>query len=734
MPDTNRPQLGQAKIEPRDPVPAGSWGTWTIRYTVPAPGIDDGGAVRIAVRFASDWARPQTDDPASDNYVSASSSREDVVLQCTWMERGNVRPYMPYLLVQVLDAPLEKGDEVTVVWGDRSGGGRGNRAQTFAQDRFDFQVLVDRFGTGLFEPIADHPWLQVVPGAPSRLIVFATGDGSLAHPVRVLVRGEDVWGNAATQDIGGVRIATAGPGTDLPERVDLAGGPRIFAPVTCEGNGQLTVRAEHAELGSAEGNPLQVRPHTNTYHPFWGDLHGQSEETIGTNSAERYFRYARDQALCDFVAHQGNDFQVTDAFWEELNRLTEELTEDGRFVAIPGYEWSGLTPAGGDHNVILAEEGRDIYRSSTVQVRGEARQAEDTSPVTRLYSRLKAARDPAIVFPHIGGRRADLDFHDAELEPVIEVHSCWGTFEWFFHDALRRGYRLGVVANSDGHKGRPGSEHAGAGKFGVYGGLTCILAERLDRQSLFEALRARRCYGTSGPRIHVEATLAGKEIGSELGQFEPSLPLTVSVMGTAPIERIDLLAAGHAVTSWEADRYEERPRDRIRIRWSGARILNRNRATRWDGTLRISGDGLAKVEEFAFDTPAHGVQASGRSSVRWVSSTTGDEDGLVLLLDEPAKGALELNTGPLSCSVNVDDLRSGPIALDAGGVEQEVIFEFCPASEGLPSCVDWESEVSPSREHAIKGLIPYHLRITQVDGHRAWTSPWFVKCQSKNPI
>ena len=49
--------------------------------------------------------------------------------------------------------------------------------------------------------------------------------------------------------------------------------------------------------------------------PFvhWGDLHGQSGETVGTNPAETYFRYARDKAFIDIVGHQGNDFQITDA-------------------------------------------------------------------------------------------------------------------------------------------------------------------------------------------------------------------------------------------------------------------------------------------------------------------------------------------------------------------------------------------------------------------------------------
>jgi hypothetical protein len=31
--------------------------------------------------------------------------------------------------------------------------------------------------------------------------------------------------------------------------------------------------------------------------PFWADMHGQSEETIGTNSARSLAEYARDLAL-----------------------------------------------------------------------------------------------------------------------------------------------------------------------------------------------------------------------------------------------------------------------------------------------------------------------------------------------------------------------------------------------------------------------------------------------------
>lgn len=720
--------LQLACLTPDTPVRAGSWGTWTIRYTVPEGGIDDGGALRIALRFVSDWGRPQMTDPSADHYLTASCTRADTRLTCRWMERGNVRPYMSHLWIEVLDAPLHAGDEIRVVFGDTAGGGRGTRAQTFVQDRFDFQVSVDRFGTGLFELLSRQPAVRIVPNEPHRLVVIAGGDGSSEHPLRVLVKAEDLWGNPVTEDVPGrVRLSCSGVPTNLPTTIELKKGRFYSRSIRCDAPGLLRIRAEHPALGMAESNPVCVLPERSTAHRFWGDLHGQSGETIGTNSARQYFQFARDAALCDFAGHQGNDFQITDAFWRELNVLSRTFTRAGKFVVFPGYEWSGTTPIGGDRNVIFLDEGREIRRSSTVQVRGEARQTRDESPLPVLYRSLKRARVPVLLIPHIGGRRANLDFHDPRLEPVVEVHSSWGTFEWFYHEALRRGYRVGVVANSDGHKGRPGAEHAGAGKFGVDGGLTCILAESFNRKALFEALQRRRCYGTSGPRILVDATLDDHRIGSDLTRSKNPMALRVDVVGTDGVEQIDLLAAGKPVTAWEGSPYGQRPTNRIRIRWSGARIHNRNRATVWNGSLKVHGNKVVGVEGFAFDSPAEGIQDWGTGHVRWSSITTGDEDGLILMLAQDLEGTLEFQTAPVQCSIALRNLRRAPLVREAGGIEQRAVFERAPEAANLKREVSWTTTVSPDRSLAVKGRIPYHLRITQVDGHRAWTSSWFVE-------
>ena len=207
--------------------------------------------------------------------------------------------------------------------------------------------------------------------------------------------------------------------------------------------------------------------------PYWGDLHGQSEETIGTNSARDFYEFGRDKAFLDVCVHQGNDFQITTEFWKHLNELSAEFNEDGRFTVFPGWGVVGNTGLGGDRNVLHMQEGRQIHRSSHALVNDLSDVTTDPNSAADLFEDLKG--EDCTVFAHIGGRYADIKMaHDNQLERSVEVHSAWGTFEWLIQDAFEQGYRVGILSNSDGHKGRPGASHPGATKFGSYGGLSHV--------------------------------------------------------------------------------------------------------------------------------------------------------------------------------------------------------------------------------------------------------------------
>lgn len=61
------------------------------------------------------------------------------------------------------------------------------------------------------------------------------------------------------------------------------------------------------------------------------------------------------------------------------------------------------------------------------------------------------------------------------------MESAWGHFPWLYEDAMRRGYKIGVSANSDEHRGRCGGGVPGTAVFGTKGGLTGIIANELTR-------------------------------------------------------------------------------------------------------------------------------------------------------------------------------------------------------------------------------------------------------------
>ena len=216
----------------------------------------------------------------------------------------------------------------------------------------------------------------------------------------------------------------------------------------------------------------------------------------------KLFPICADFAFIDCVGHQGNDFQITDAFWHELNRLTAKFDAPGRFVCLPGYEWSGNTGMGGDRNIFFRRKAGPIRRSSHILVEGRTSTAAIYT-ADELFRALEG--EDAVIIAHVGGRYADISFaHDGRLERAVEVHSTWGTFEWLLHDAFAQGYRVGVVCHSDDHKGRPGATRPGASTFGAIGGLTCYLMPELTRDALFEALRRRRHYGTTGTRLFID--------------------------------------------------------------------------------------------------------------------------------------------------------------------------------------------------------------------------------------
>ncbi|HXD95234.1 MAG TPA: hypothetical protein VN646_01735 [Candidatus Acidoferrum sp.] len=728
MPIKSDPRhIGRAWITPDDPVVAGQLGTWTVTYEVGAYGYDERARLKIAWRFASDWGTPQFKDPRGRNYttVRLETRCPTAVADLAVEPRGQVRPWFKTLVASVADGSLYPGDRIHITIGDTSGGGDGSRAQTFRERGCEWRVFVDPFGTELYTVLEASPKLDVVGGGLHRLVAVAPTTVRPGEPFDALVKAEDLWGNPCERFTGELNLDAVGAPLDgLPATVRWSSGEIAVARLTGLrlAGGETRIRARGAGL-TAESNLIHTlaagEPRT-----FWGDLHGQTRATVGTGTIEEYFAFGRDIALLDTMCHQANDFQVTEEEWQRLRGQIDRFHADGRCVIFVGYEWSGMTPGGGDRNVMFRSDLASLHRSSHAEVDDMADAATDCFPVTRLFEQFRG-RDDVLLIPHIGGRYADVvGFHDPALEPVVEIYSDWGRFEWLLEDALKAGYKVGVVSNSDGHKGRPGASHPGASTFGAYGGLTCVLAESLTREAVFEAVRARRCYGVSAAqRIHVELRVNDLPMGAE-GRVAGLVRIVGRAAGTGPLERIDVLRGVdvlRTVSPYTAASYEGSTR--YRIAWAGSRVRGRDRLTRWDGSLELSAGRIIAAEPFAMENPEKGITHRTDRRLEWISNTTGDDDGVDVTLDAPADAVLRFRTPVIDLDVPVADLLDGATRIfPAGGVDLRAFMRRLPARDFARELDFDVTDPAPPAG----GCSAYWLRVTQEDGAQAWTSPVYL--------
>lgn len=736
-------KMGRAVIAPAGGFVAGSFQSFTLTYTAGYFGIDDTGSLKICWRFATDMGKPQFDDPAAPNYTTAEASN-GAVLELRFDQKGNYRPWDKTLLIRVQRGFLREGDTIIIRYGDPRQGSPGLRVQTCCEETFEFKVLVDAFATYHYVELPQSPVVAVVSGPPVLWKAVLPTMRCVGDPVRLGIKAEDRWGNPSNQVDRTVRLRASGGIAGLPAEIRVRPGEfaRTIEGLTASAAGDWRVELLDEQAAVlATTNPLRVVA-TADLLPYWGDLHSQSEETIGTNSARDMFEFGRDRAFLDVASHQGNDFQVTTPFWNHLNELTAEFNRDNRFVVFPGYEWSGNTGLGGDRNVLFMAEGRQIHRSSHALIEDHSDIASDANSAEALFQALKD--EDCVVFAHIGGRYADITIaHDARLERAVEVHSDWGTFEWLIEDALKQGYRIGIVANSDGHKGRPGASYPGASLFGAYGGLTCLLARELTRAGIIEAMRRRHHYATTGCRLVLDARVALARPAT-LFDDDPnqgatgSRPATRAMMGDVlrtdadaatfeidlladrPIERVEFRNGLELLETW-------RPYDattlgrRIRVIWQGSEYRGRGRQTVWDGTARLDSNRFESVEPINFHNLDKTLQRVGDAGLRWSALTTGGFGGFEATLADASAGTLVIDTGLVKASVPVSEIGLDDRRFEAGGLGRCLrVFRLPDDNRTVTARLTREIALRRDRDNAL------YVCVTQTDGHLAWSSPIYL--------
>ena len=288
-----RERLGTVTLEPCAPVVAGSYQQWILTLTVGSYGIDEGGTIKIAQRLACDMQPVQFSDPAAPAYCTVQTNGA-AKLASRFAPKGHERPWMIWcVVIDVYDGSLAPGDTVTVVLGERSGGSPGIRVQTFVESAHEFRVFVDPTNAAVARAVADSPKFPIVAGEAVELVCIAPSQAVVGEAVEVFVKGQDMWGNP-TAVAGPVELGWEGEGEVVVEGCRVSFGT--------PGSGRLMAAADGLRCYS---NPVAVYETAPEWHRYWGDLHAQSDATVGIGTEEEYFTFARDWATGGFRLASG---------------------------------------------------------------------------------------------------------------------------------------------------------------------------------------------------------------------------------------------------------------------------------------------------------------------------------------------------------------------------------------------------------------------------------------------
>jgi len=450
------------------------------------------------------------------------------------------------MVVVDLDGGLKEGDTVELRWGETLGGFGPGAKVTTVIPRPDYKARVDiryfdsqekgipdhgRDYIGYTRPVPDYLLrleYTIIPRTLKRSRLIRKTDKAMLVPYDVF------WNIAKVDDLSEIYDCSADATKNEQGIFEFADKN---VQVVCK-------KADYSESASMDN----VFEGKNIY---WGDIHTHSAYSIDCAqrsgmdmTPERLMKFARDRAALDFYAvtdhhepHHDPINHIGKDKWLDTMQAVNKMNVEGSFLVFPGIEFRNEF---GDICLVFNDEPDydDITRPELAHV----------SEFAKTYE------GKMLAIPHFHGPGSEpVGTWRKGIEnvcPVLEIYSDHGSYErvdivengraWcktaredrcadFF---LKNGYRYGIVANSDDHKG-----HIGVN------GLTAVYAENLTREAIFDAYFKRHVYGTTNARIRLLFTGNDKLMGSVLNTNEPK-KFFIDVVGEKPLKMVELFRNG----------------------------------------------------------------------------------------------------------------------------------------------------------------------------------------------
>ena len=544
---------GQAFIKPSETV-IGKVGNYRIIFKVGPSGIAKGGSIRIDLPSNSafhglepklNWTKPQTGNPYGGGFVKAyPDNKVDITIETFEHIFSKQKSYRIRLSAITELLPDEN---ILVLYVHA-------RAQWIPQLN-QFPIFTDTDGNGRSNRISKVPNINVKGGSARQIRVtipsVLEAGGTFDLKVSIL----DELGYRASGYSGIIRFQTDGVLNNLQDSYTFGEedySVHVFTGVSFQWDGIFTIIVDDGSM-SGESNPCEVFASAPPYNLYWGDLHWHSKASDGLRSSQEGFRYARDITCLDFTAMTDHDALLDPRdMWGYACDIANSFNTFGKFVTLISYEWTApsATAGGPGHkNVYYAGEKAPLlsYKESA------------TSQPDGLWSHLEDL--DAVTIPHHVAKpvaATDWSYRNDELQPLAEIYSNHGNSEFdgaspqiqrgvagnYVQDALEMGHKLGFIASTDSHYTLPGGNEfiASKGVWQAIPALTAVYAPSLTRQDLFEHIKSRHTYATTGKRVLLSFTMNESfMMGDEFAVAHPP-KLYIWVVGAGSfIDKVEII-------------------------------------------------------------------------------------------------------------------------------------------------------------------------------------------------
>ena len=511
----------------------------------------------------------QSTDPGESNYICATCSRAGVKLDLKLgqpLPKGHdnrpshfvtaLRNRKRSVLEISASEGLKEGDVIEIQW-------RNAKAPSYAMCylfmpfRFSKLPQLDRdlpIRRGEFD---DLPRIRIKGHTATSLHVTCRPLQGVSETFSLNVAAIDEYGNAAEDFEGDVQL-TGDKSLSLPESITFnkedRGCKRIEGLYGSKPDWYRIKAARGAVSGVS--NYVVVSEKRPPARIYFGDMHTHTLDCDGTNDIHEHFYYAPKVAGLDFgsVSCHAEYFGCA-AAWQRYLQETAKANRPGEFITFPGYEWA---QQGHTNAYFLSEK-------DAVLIWGEKRMQAIGNPPDDPEFRVGAANEeeymrilreleqPAFTIAHV--HTAYTEGIDDSVHWLDEIYSCHRHDRTKRENRLRRnlerGLRLGVVAGSDMHRLTMGHLCKEPGKRWPQGGwencqyqtagLQATFAAELTRVGLYEGMKHRCTYGTSGARIVLLFRCGKFPMGSQVKMKVGEEPeFEIEVGGTDTLSEITL--------------------------------------------------------------------------------------------------------------------------------------------------------------------------------------------------